>query len=151
MRYLFCLIFLIASCVLPYVLCYNLMIWLDKNEEAGMGTALLLYFSYFLLYILRFLVFIFIALISFCFKNYFTSIYKYNSLIFLVLFIVDTILYNTFDSISSIDFYKTGGFLRYIEFLSLTSTYFPFWLVFGIRNSVCWIKDLIKKKNIKEI
>ena len=137
--------------MLPYVLCYNLIIWLDKNEEAGMGTALLLYFSYFLLYILRFFAFIFIALISFCFKNYFIHLYKYNSLIFLVLFIVDTILYNKLDSILGGDFYKTEGFLRYIGFLSLTSTYFPFWLVFGIRNSVCWIKDLIKRKNIKKI
>ena len=151
MRYLFYLVFLMASCTIPYLICYSLITWFDKNEETSLLSAVLIFSLYILLYMLRFFAFIFIALISFCFKNYFTSLYKYNSLIFLVLFIVDIILCHILDPLLGTNYFKTEGFFCYIGFLSLTSTYFPFWLVFGIRNSVCWIKDLIKRKNIKKI
>ena len=150
MRYLFCLMFLIGSYILPYLICYNLAIWIDKNEEASLGTVLLLYLSYLLLYVLRFFAFIFMALISFCLKNCFMYLYKYNSLIFLILFIIDMILYNTLDSIFGIDFYKAHGFLLFIVFLSFTSTYFPFWLVFGLRNLMHFVKNKNKAMKIED-
>ena len=147
MRYLFYLIFLIGSYIFPFVACYNLIIWLEKNEPPSLGGALLIYLLYIILYILRFITFIFIALISFCFKNYFMRLYKYNFLIILLLFIVDIILYNALDSIFGRDFYETMGFWWAIVFLSLSSTYFPFWLVFGIRNAICFVKELKNKKS----
>lgn len=142
MCYLFCLIFIIISYILPFIICNNLLIWLDKNEPASLGGALFIFLAYIILYVLRFFAFVIVALISFCFKDRFVILYKYNFLILLLLFMIDIFLYNTLDLFFNADFFKREGFIRFAGFLSLASTYFPFWLVFGIRNLISNIKTL---------
>lgn len=147
MRYILYLIFLVISYILPFIIPDNIILLLDGDEnKASMGHAVFWFLIYLLSYLSRFIFFIIVGLITFRFKERFVNIYKYNFLILLMLLFVDVVLYNTLDTLLQMDFFKCGGALQFFCFLSLSSTYFPFWLVFGVKNLVCYIKNFMTKK-----
>ena len=151
MEYMFFLcfiIFLIVSYILPFESFH--LLWIIFNDNTPDSALAIFIFStimYLILYIIRAFFFIILAIISFKFKNSFTILYKYNFLTISLTLIVDLFLYNNLDILLNIDLLKSYGIVSFFCFLSLSSTYFPFWLVFGIRNLIHYIKGLKNKKS----
>lgn len=148
MFFLYFIIFLIAFYILPFESFH--LLWIIFNDNTPDSAFAIFIFStiiYLILYIIRIILFIILAILSFKFKNSFMVLYKYNSLTMLLILIVDLFLYNNLDMLLNIDLLKSYGIVTFFCFLSLSATYFPFWLVFGIRNLIHYIKDLKNKKS----
>lgn len=152
MHYLFLILFLILSYLLPFgAMQYsfvkfppaNVLVW-----QSAMEAAFIAMFIYLAVYIIRF--FISLALSIYllrCFDKL-KKIYLYNTAIFFVLFLLDNIILKI---IHYKAVYNVSSLFDYVFFMLLCSlwiVYFPLWLVFGIRNIICKIK-MLKNNNFK--
>lgn len=142
MFYLIFGVFLIVFNILPFIACRCCINWMAATvQPTGMGPIIFLVVIYFLIYILRFFLLLIGSIMSCFLKIDLSKLYKHNSIIMLLLLMLDFFLYNLLGIFFQIDFFKKEGLLRYYISYSLVATYFPIWLVFWIRNTVYWIKN----------
>ena len=151
MYYLIFIIFFLISYILPFGGMSYYFIKFPGNDfvwQSAMETVFIGFLIYLIIYLIRFFVFFIVSIILLFHSQKINKIFKLNSLILFLLFILDNIMLLISIKFGIYKIYESDLFEYAFAMIlfSLSITYFPFWLVFGIRNLIHCIKDLKNKK-----
>lgn len=153
MLYLKLFLILMIFYLLPFTivgiyLC--LLIFLNPPMDSGFGDMayfVLAFILYCLVYFIRTLLLVIIGILSLINYTKYTKILKNNTLILVALIIIDLIMIK-FITISSYAYIiPEDGLILLISFLlcTLSGVYLPLWVIYGLRNVVCCIRNWIKR------
>ena len=151
MYYLIFIIFFLLSYILPFLGRSYYIIKFPGNDfvwQPAMETLFIGFLLYLMIYLIRFFVFFIVSIVFLFHSKKINKIFKHNSLILFLLFILDNIILLISIKFGIYEIYEFNLFAYAFAMilLSLSITYFPFWLVFGIRNLIHYVKDLKNKK-----
>ena len=151
MIYLLFAILFVIFYILPYgVLSYSLMkfpgndfVW-QSAAESAIGALLV----YIVVCLFRSLFYFVSSMLLLRNSEKINKILKYNFLVFFLLFLLDNIVLIIFISTKLYEpvFFDLFEYILIMILFSFSMSYFPFWLVFGVRNLVCYIKNFMTKK-----
>ena len=151
MYYLFFIFFLIMLYLLPFgAIQYSFIKFPPNNVlvwHSAMESVFVAMFIYFAVYVIRFFVSLFVSIYLLRYFDNFKRIFIYNSIVLFVLFLLDNIVIKIVDFRNIYNISSTSDYLFFMLFCSITIVFFPFWLVFGIRNLIHYIKGLKNKKS----
>ena len=138
--------FFLISYILPFLGRSYYFVKFPGNDfvwQSAMETIFIGFLIYLMIYLIRFIVFFIVSIVLLFHSQSINKIFKHNSLILFILFILDNIIL-----LISIKFgiYKIYEFNLFeyafaMILFSLSISYLPFWLVFGVRNLICLIKN----------
>ena len=120
----------------------NVLVWQSTMESVFI--AMLIYFVF---YIIRLIVLFMVSIYLLRHFDNLKKVFIYNYIILFILFLLDNIIIKVvnFKGVYSVS--SVFDYLFFMLFCSMVIVYFPFWLVFGIRNLIHYIKGLKNKKS----
>lgn len=149
MQYLKKLVLFLLIYIFPFltvILYVNILSFLNSPMEAGfgdLGYVVLGFIIYFIAYIIKTISILIFAVISLFHSEQYKKILKFNTVIWGILFTMDCLIYvlcfNNFISLNKINLRE--DLIFYIIFFSLSATYFPIWVIYGLHNLFCFVKN----------
>lgn len=131
---------------LTVILYVNILSFLNPPMEAGfsdLGYVVLGFIIYFIAYIIKTISILIFAVISLFHSEQYKKLLNFNTVIGGILFTMDCLIYvlcfNNSISLNKINLRE--DLIFYIIFFSLSATYFPIWVIYGLHNLFCFVKN----------
>lgn len=131
---------------LTVILYVNILSFLNPSMEAGfsdLGYVVLGFIIYFIAYIIKTISILIFAVISLFHSEQYKKLLNFNTVIGGILFTMDCLIYvlcfNNSISLNKINLRE--DLIFYIIFFSLSATYFPIWVIYGLHNLFCFVKN----------